>query len=142
MAEPLVINDRITIPAQDLDVSFSRASGPGGQHVNTTDTRVRLRFDLANTAALRDEVKARLRDIAAVWLTQEGDLVLTCDSSRSRTANLEEARDRLAEAVRRALVPPKPRRATRPSKGSQVRRLEGKKQRKSVKAARGKVRDD
>lgn len=142
MAEPIVINDAITIPAEDLDVSFSRAGGPGGQHVNTTDTRVRLRFDLQNTRALRDDVKERLRKIATAWLTQDGDLVLTCDTSRSRTANLDEARDRLAQAIRSALVPPKPRRATRPTKGSQQRRLAGKKQRKDVKAGRGRVRED
>jgi ribosome-associated protein len=142
MAEPLVITDRITIPGEDLDVSFSRSSGPGGQHVNTTDTRVRLRFALQSTAALRDDVKERLRQACGAWLTQDGDLVLTCNSSRSQTANLDEARERLATAVRAALVPPKPRRKTKPSKGSQQRRLQGKKQRKDVKAARGRVRED
>jgi ribosome-associated protein len=142
MADPLVITDRITIPAEDLDATFSRASGPGGQHVNTTDTRVRLRFALQSTAALHEDVKERLRQACGVWLTQDGDLVLTCDSSRSKTANLDEARERLATAVRAALVPPKPRRKTKPSKGSQQRRLQGKKQRKDVKAARGRVRED
>ena len=142
MAEPLVVDDRITIPGDDLDVTFARSGGPGGQHVNTTDTRVRLRFALASTAALTDEVKERLRDQRRSWLTDAGDLVLTCDTSRSRLKNLDEARDRLADAIRAALVRPRPRKATRPTRGSQTRRLAAKKGRKDVKAGRGKVRED
>lgn len=142
MSEPLLITDRIVIPAADLDVTYARSGGPGGQHVNTTDTRVRLRFALARTTALRDDVKARLRDKARVWLTDDGDLLLTCDTSRSRLQNLEEARERLADAVRASLTPPKPRRPTRPTGGSRLRRLAGKKSRKDIKAGRGRVRDD
>lgn len=142
MADPLVVDERITIPADDLDVTFARAGGPGGQHVNTTDTRVRLRFALDRCAELTDEVKGRLRDRNRSWLTESGDLVLTCDASRSRLTNLEEARERLAEAIRAALIRPKPRRPTRPTRSSQHKRLEGKKGRKQVKASRGRVRDE
>jgi ribosome-associated protein len=142
MADPLPISDRITIPASDLEISYARSGGPGGQHVNTTDTRVRLRFALSTTSALRDDVKARLRVRARAWLTQEGDLVLTCDSTRSRLQNLDEARGRLADAIRASLTAPKIRRPTRPTGGSHQRRLTGKRVRKEVKAGRGRVRDD
>lgn len=142
MADALQVNDRITIPGDELDVTYARSGGPGGQHVNTTDTRVRLRFALSRTNVLIDEVKARLQASAGSWLTQDGDLVITCDTSRSRLQNLDEARERLANAIRAALVRPKPRRPTRPTRGSQQRRLETKKGRKQVKSGRGKIRDD
>jgi ribosome-associated protein len=101
-----------------------------------------LRFALSSTAALSDEVKERLRDQRRSWLTDAGDLLLTCDTSRSRLTNLEEARDRLADAIRAALVRPRPRKATRPTKGSHTRRLAAKKGRKDVKAGRGRIRED
>ena len=142
MADALPVNDRLVIPADELDVSYARSGGPGGQHVNTTDTRVRLRFALSRTTVLGDEVRARLSAAAGPWLTHDGDLLITCDTSRSRLQNLEEARERLAQAIRAALVRPKPRRPTRPTRGSQQRRLETKKGRKAVKSGRGKVRDD
>jgi ribosome-associated protein len=142
MSEPLNIDEGITVPGSDLEVTYARSGGPGGQHVNTTDTRVRLRFALARTTALRDDVKERLRDKARVWLTDDGDLLLTCDATRSRLQNLEQARERLADAIRASLRPPKPRRPTRPTGGSKLRRLAGKKVRKDVKAGRGRVRED
>lgn len=142
MAEPLVVNERITIPSDELDVTYARSGGPGGQHVNTTDTRVRLRFALSQNTVLPDDAKERLRVSARSWLTLDGDLVLTSDSSRSRLQNLEDARARLADAIRAALIRPKPRHPTRPTRGSQQRRLETKKTRKQVKSGRGKIRDD
>lgn len=141
-AEPLPITDAIVIPSDDLEVTVARSSGPGGQHVNTTDTRVRLRFALARCAALSDEVKARLRDQNRAWLTRDGDLVLTSDEHRSRLRNLEEARERLTRAIQAALVRPIPRRETRPTRASGRRRLEAKKRRGEVKGARGRVRED
>lgn len=142
MADPLPITERIVIPADDLDVTTARSGGPGGQHVNTTDSRVRLRFALSRTSALRDEVKERLRDQCPSWVTAEGDLLLTSDVSRSQHQNLEHVRTRLADAIRRALVPPKVRRPTAPSRTSKFRRLQTKKVRKTVKAGRGRVRED
>lgn len=138
----LLITEDLAIPASDLSWSFSRSGGPGGQHVNTTDTRVRLRFALASSSALSSGVKSRLRAACRQWLTQEGDLVLTCDVHRSQHRNVEEARARLADAIRAALTPPTPRRPTRPSRSSQKRRVQGKKQRGEVKRARGRVRDE
>ena len=142
MADPLVVNERITIPSDELDVTYARSGGPGGQHVNTTDTRVRLRFLLSQNTGLPDDAKERLRVSARSWLTMDGDLVITSDTSRSRLQNLEDARERLVQAIRAALVRPKTRRPTRPTRGSQQRRLETKKTRKEVKSGRGKIRDD
>lgn len=142
MADPLPITPSIVIPGDELDVTTARSGGPGGQHVNTTDSRVRLRFALSRTMVLREDVKQRLRDAVPSWVTADGDLVLTSDGSRSQHQNLDDARERLADAIRRALVPPKPRRKTQPSRTSKFRRLEAKKVRKTVKAGRGRVRDD
>jgi ribosome-associated protein len=142
MADPLVINERLTLGGDELEITFARSGGPGGQHVNTTDTRVRLRFLLSTNTSLPDDAKERLRDRSRAWLTEDGDLVLTCDTTRSRLQNVEEARERLAEAIRAALVRPKVRRPTRPTRSSQHRRLSEKKGRKDVKAGRGRVRED
>lgn len=142
MSEPLPIHAHLTLPAEDLEVSTSRASGPGGQHVNTTASRVRLCFYLSTTLALSETVKARLRAQQRAWLTTEGDLVLTSDASRSQHRNLEDVRERLAEAVRKALVPPRIRKKTRPTLGSQQRRVTRKKQRGEIKKGRGPIRED
>ena len=142
MNEPLAIREGVEIPASDLSYTFSRAGGPGGQHVNTTDTRVRLRLALESTTALPPGVKARLREAQSAWLSREGDLQLTVDSSRSRHRNIEIARERLAEAINAVWTPPKRRKKTRPSRGAVKRRLESKKKRSTIKKARGRVQDD
>ena len=139
----LQINDRLVIPAADLSWQFSRSGGPGGQHVNTTESRVQLRFALGRSSVLSPPVKRRLRQARPRWCTDEGDLLIACAAHRSRHRNQEEARSRLASAIRAALVRPKSRRATKPSRASKERRLKSKKQRGSVKAKRGRVsRDD
>ncbi|MCB9674647.1 MAG: aminoacyl-tRNA hydrolase [Alphaproteobacteria bacterium] len=140
--DDLVINDLITIPGTDLEVSFSRSGGPGGQHVNTTDTRVRLHFDLRGTTALYDGVKRRIAEAEANRINKDGQLVITSDTYRSRHRNLEEVRERLVQIVRDNLVPPKKRKATKPSLGAKKRRMETKKKRSDVKSKRGKVRLD
>jgi ribosome-associated protein len=137
--EPLPVTERIVIPADDLDVTVARSGGPGGQAVNTTDSRVRLRFALSTSTVLVEPVKARLREQRRSWLTADGDLLLTSDVHRSQHDNLAEVRQRLADAIRAALVPPKPRRKTKPTLGSQRRRREAKERRKAVKAGRGRV---
>ena len=140
MADPLTI-DRIEIPGTDLDLEFSRSGGPGGQHVNTTDTRVRLWFRLGETEALSDAVKARLRQQQPAWITADDHVVITCDTHRSRHRNIQEVRDRLASAIRAALKPPRVRKKTKPSKRAKARRLDEKKRRSVVKKTRKPVRD-
>jgi len=142
MNDPLPIREGVEIPASDLSYSFSRSGGPGGQHVNTTDTRVRLRFALDRCSAIPAGVKARLREQHPGWLTTDGELVLTADSYRSRHRNIESARERLAQAIQAVWVPPKRRKKTRPSRGAVKRRLDAKKRRGSIKKNRGRVRDD
>ncbi len=138
----LQINDRLVIPASELSWQFSRSGGPGGQHVNTTESRVQLRFSLGRSVALTHPVKRRLRQAKPRWCTEDGDLLISCSAHRSRHRNQEEALARLADAIRAALVRPKSRRATKPSRASKERRLKSKKQRGSVKANRGRVRRD
>lgn len=138
-SDPLVVTERITIPGWDLVVETMRASGPGGQGVNTTDSAVRLRFQLDRCQALSEPVKRRLRALRPGDLTQDGELLLHAERSRSQRENLDDARERLVELIRRALVPPRPRVATKPTKASQRRRVEAKKRRSDVKAGRGRV---
>lgn len=127
----------LTIPATELVERFSRSSGPGGQSVNTTDSRVELEYDVLASVALSDAQRAR-----AVG-TLGSPVVVVASEHRSQHRNRVAARERLAERLRAALAPPPPpRRATRPTRGSQRRRLEAKKQRGQTKSLRGRVRDD
>lgn len=137
--DDLVIDDRVTLPASDFRVSFARSGGPGGQHANTADTRVRIHFDLDGTEALHPAVKRRLREAYGNRISKDGELVLTCDTHRSRHRNLEEVRERFAQMIRGKLKPPKYRRKTKPSRGAKRRRLDAKKQRGQLKKSRGKV---
>lgn len=142
MAEDLVINARVTIPAAELEYTASRASGPGGQHVNTADTRVQLRWNIPASQALSEAQRQRLLTALAKRLTEGGDLLLACATHRSQRRNRDEVAARLAELVRRALVPPRPRKPTRPTAASRVKRLEGKKRRSLVKRSRGRAGGD
>ncbi|MEZ5372499.1 MAG: alternative ribosome rescue aminoacyl-tRNA hydrolase ArfB [Microthrixaceae bacterium] len=127
----LKVNERLTIPEGELSWQFSRSGGPGGQHANTSDTRVDVRYDLAASTVLTDHQRSRL-------MQQFGDEArVIVDRHRSQWKNRVEARSQLAGQIRAALAPPKaPRRATRPTRGSQRRRLEAKRQQSQKKANR------
>jgi ribosome-associated protein len=132
----------ISIDSEELDESFTRSGGPGGQHVNTTDSAVILRFDVAGSPNLPEVVKLRLASLAGSRLTNDGVLVLRSEGARSQLLNRQEVRDRLLEMIREATIVPKKRRPTRPSKAAKARRVDEKKGRSTVKAGRGRVTFD
>jgi len=141
MPEPLSINEKVVLAGEDLVVETTRSGGPGGQHANTSDTRVRLRFDLMGCEGLHPRVKERIRAAHPGKITSTGELLVTVSSERSQKTNLQIARKRLADIIRAQLAPPKPRRPTRPTRGSKERRLTSKKKRGAVKKNRGRVKE-
>jgi ribosome-associated protein len=134
---PLSVTPWLTIPDDALEERFVRASGPGGQNVNKVSTAVQLRFDPMRAPGLSDEARARLRALAGSRVTDEGVLVIEAREHRTQSQNREDARERLADLIRRALVRPKRRHKTRPSRASQARRVEHKKRRGETKRGRG-----
>lgn len=124
----------------ELEYRYSRSSGPGGQHVNRTESKVDVRWDLENSHAVSESQKVRLRDKLATRLNKEGVLVLSCDEYRYRARNIEESQKRLKEILTQAMKVPKPRKKTKPSKSAVKKRLEGKKQRGDLKKTRSKVK--
>jgi ribosome-associated protein len=139
---PIEVTAHITIPDSDLSLSFVRGSGPGGQNVNKVASAVQLRFDLAGSGALTDAVKARLRALAGRRLTDDGAILIIARNHRTQEHNRREAAERLTDLVRQALVPPKPRKATKPTRASKERRLESKNRQQRTKGLRGKVKWD
>ncbi|PZU56916.1 MAG: aminoacyl-tRNA hydrolase [Sphingobium sp.] len=131
----------ISIDEDELVESATRASGAGGQHVNTTDSAVILRFDVAGSQSLPEAVKHRLAVIAGSRMTSDGVLILRSEGSRSQFENRRDVRERLIAMIAEATIVPKKRRPTKPTKASQTRRVDAKTRRSSVKAGRGKWRE-
>ncbi|MBB5694848.1 alternative ribosome rescue aminoacyl-tRNA hydrolase ArfB [Muricoccus pecuniae] len=141
--DPLRVTQRLTVPAEALEESFIAASGPGGQNVNKVATAVQLRLHTARVPGLPERVLARLRELAGRRMTEEGVLLLTSREHRTQDRNREAARARLLALLKEAAAPPPPvRRPTRPTKGSQERRLAAKGVRAGIKQGRGRVRED
>ena len=138
----LEINPNLVIPDSDLSFAFIRASGPGGQNVNKVSSAVQLRFDMAGTTALSDSVKSRLRALAGRRVTDDGAILITARNQRSQDHNRREALERLADLISRALIVPKTRKATKPTRASKERRLESKTRQQQTKKARRSVRWD
>lgn len=132
----LQISPTLSIPDDELIERFVRSSGPGGQNVNKLSTAVELRFDAANSPSLPDAVRARLLARRDRRITGEGVIVLSAQRFRTQERNREDARTRLTELIRTALVAPKPRVATKPTRGSKERRLTSKRERANVKRTR------
>lgn len=130
------VTGRISLDPREIEISFIRASGPGGQHVNKVSSAVQLRFDVRGSQAYSDDVRVRLEKLAGSRLTREGVLVLTAQEHRSQERNREDAIERLLTLIRAAAVVPKTRHATRPTLGSKKRRLESKSKRSGVKSLR------
>lgn len=135
----LYVSDDISLHEWELSEHFTRSQGPGGQNVNKVSTAVELRFEAERSPSLPEPVKRRLRRLAGRRWTQDGAVVILAQETRSQARNRELARERLAELIRAAAVVPKRRIATRPTLGSQRRRLKAKTERGAIKALRGKI---
>jgi ribosome-associated protein len=130
------INNEITIPESEIQESFVRASGPGGQHVNRAATAVQLRFDVANSESLPERVRERLERLAGHRMTEEGVLIIEAKQYRSQERNRQEAVERLVTLIQNAAQKPKRRRKTKPTRASKEKRLEEKRRRGEIKRLR------
>lgn len=130
------ITRSISLDEREIEETFIRASGPGGQHVNKTSSAVQIRFDVRRSRSLPEEVAARLMELAGSRLTQDGVIVITAETHRSQRLNRQEALARLVALIRSAAIRRKARRPTRPTRASRERRLASKARRSSVKAGR------
>jgi ribosome-associated protein len=127
------VSSDLSIPEREIELEFVRASGPGGQKINKTATAVQLRFDVANSASLPEDVRQRLLKLAGKRVTEDGVLILQARRYRTQEKNRQDAIGRLIDLIRRASAAPKVRRRVKPSLGSRVRRLEQKRRRSEKK---------
>jgi ribosome-associated protein len=132
----LAVNESLSIPRTELDVRVSRSSGAGGQHVNKTSSRVEIFWNVLGSRALTDEQRSLLREKLASRLTTEGSIRVVASDMRSQSRNRELAEERLADLVRRALMVPKKRRATKPTRAAKEARLDSKKRHSTKKRDR------
>ena len=138
--DALMVNERLSIPRHELAARASRAGGAGGQHVNTSSTRIEILWNVRTSSAVDEETRARLIEKLATRIDGEGVIRVVASDRRSQRQNRESAEGRLAELVRKALVIPKKRRPTKPSRASKERRIAETKKRGETKAARRKDR--
>jgi len=136
------ITDQIVFDEREIDESFIRASGPGGQNVNKVASAVQLRFDIRRSGSLPEAVRDRLERLGGHRVSQEGVLIVTAQRYRSQERNRADALDRLVALIRRAATPPRPRRPTRPSAAARERRLAAKGRRARLKHQRATVLDE
>ena len=136
------ITSWLRIDDDEIVEKATRASGPGGQHVNKTSTAIELRFDVRNSPTLPEDVKTRLEALGGSRMTLDGVLVLFAQGSRSQEMNRQEARERLVELIRKATEKPKPRRPTKPTYSSKLKRLETKGKRAGIKSLRGRPKGE
>lgn len=136
MTDGIHVKNGITIPLHEIEITASRAGGPGGQHVNKTSTRITVRWNVKTTHALTPEQKERVLEKLASILTAEGDLIINASSSRSQDQNKRAALESLADRIRRALIVPKKRMKSGVPKGVKEKRLQSKKMRSEVKRMR------
>ena len=142
MDDAVTVNPELSIPRSELTFRATRSGGPGGQHVNTSSTRVELVWDVRNSQALSDEQRERLLHKLAKRITEDGLLRLNSSGSRSQHQNKEDVTERFARVIDQALQKPKPRRKTKPTRASKEARLKEKKQRSQTKSRRGRIAPD
>ena len=142
MRDLVLANLTLTIPERELEWTAVRASGPGGQNVNKVSTKVELRFDFEASASLSDSVKVRLRGLAQHRLDGDGRILITSQVTRTQPQNLENARQRLAELIAKAMVTPKRRRPTRPSRAAKRARVNDKRVHSKKKQSRARNTSD